>query len=142
MKIRIAKAEDYRDIHEVNEVALGYSYDLTKTKENLIRLVANPTQRIIVAEVQDKVVGYVHAADYDCIYADSLKNILALAVLPKYQKTGIGKSLLKAAENWALETGSKGVRLVSGENRQPAHLFYQACEYTLRKTQKNFIKFL
>lgn len=32
-------------------------------------------------------------------------------------------------EKWAKETGATGVRLVSGDKRVEAHIFYQKCGY-------------
>ena len=142
IEVRPAKAEDAQAIWKINEEALGYSYPLEKTKEKLAVLLHQPSQGLFVAWQGEQVVGYVHAADYECSYFDSLKNILALAVLPAFQKSGAGRLLMQAAEQWAKNTGSTGIRLSSGENRTGAHVFYQKCGYTMRKQQKNFFKAL
>jgi GNAT superfamily N-acetyltransferase len=87
-----------------------------------------------------EVVGYIHGCDYDCVYSDSLKDILGIAVDPAYQGRGIGRLLLSALEDWARQDGCAGVRLVSGFERHGAHQFYMRCGYTHRKDQKNFVK--
>ena len=71
---------------------------------------------------------------------DSMKNILGLVVDDKYQGQGVGKALLIKAEEWARESGSKGVRLNSAMRRKEAHKFYEKCGYHNRKDQKNYIK--
>lgn len=48
----------------------------------------------------------------------------------------IGKALLKASEERAGETG----RLVSGEGRTEAHVFYRALGYDRNKMQLHFKK--
>ena len=73
-------------------------------------------------------------------YFEPLKNILGIAVDPHFQRHGIGRALLRAAENWAEQTGAAGVRLVSGGERAGAHSFYRSCGYTCTKKQLNFKK--
>lgn len=138
--IREAVLEDNEAITYINKVSLGYDYPADKTKERLVCIFSKPENRLFVAVDDGKVVGYIHGANYDTCYMDSLKNVLALTVLPEYQGNGIGRMLLTRLEEWSREDGSLGVRLVSGMNRTEAHKFYAHCGYTLRKEQKNFIK--
>ena len=140
MMIREAILNDYMDLCSLNKSALGYDYPEDKTKEKLQLVLASPADKIFVAEFDGKVVGYIHLSDYEPIYFESLKNILALAVDENYRNKGIGRQLIQAGEAWAKETGSKGIRLSSGFSRTGAHQFYQHCGYTMRKEQKNFIK--
>lgn len=138
--IRPAAPEDAETLYAINRDAMGYDYPLEQTRQRLNAVLSSACDKLFVAELNGLVSGYVHAANYDCIYAPSLKNILALAVLPQAQGRHVGRRLLGAAEQWAKECGCSGVRLVSGFNRMGAHGFYLACGYTDRKNQKNFIK--
>lgn len=138
--IREAVIADYRGIYELNKEGLGYDYPIEKTKEKLQMVLNLPNDRIFVAVLDKNVVGYIHLSNYECTYADSFKNILAIVVAPELCGKGIGKALLSAGEKWAKEQGSRGVRLVSGFNREGAHKFYAACGYTHRKDQRNFFK--
>jgi len=138
--IRLAKIDDTEAIKEINQQAFGYEFDLAETQRQLIRILSKPEIRIIVAEVNQRVVGYIHGADYDCTYAKPLKNIMAIGVLDEFRGLGIGRRLLGEVENWAKVEGCVGVRLVSGYNRAVAHQFYLRCGYFDRKDQKNFIK--
>lgn len=140
--IREFTLDDAEAINLLNKNGLGYDYPVEKTKQKLAIIKSLSTNKIFVATIDSQVVGYVHASEYECSYSDSLKNILALVVNENYRKQGVGKKLMLAVENWAVNTNSIGVRLVSGFNREIAHKFYQQCGYTLRKEQKNFIKFL
>ena len=140
MEIRECLVTDYEDIYQLNKNAFGYEYDLEKTKSRLRNILKRSTDKIFVACVDKKVVGYIHGSDYECSYSDSLKNIMAIAVYEDYRGRGAGKALLNAIENWAKESNCCGVRLVSGFNRIEAHKFYLHCGYSLRKEQKNFIK--
>ena len=140
MTIRKATVNDYMDIWSLNKNSLGYDYPLNKTKDKLQFVLSLPADKIFVAEINNKVVGYIHLSAYECIYFESMKNILALAVDENYRNQGVGRQLIQAGEAWAKETGSKGIRLSSGFNRTEAHQFYRHCGYELRKEQKNFIK--
>ena len=140
MIIREAVISDYKDLCSLNKNGLGYDYPEEKTKEKLRLVLSLPTDRIFVAELDGKLVGYIHLSAYECIYFESLKNILTLVVDENYRHQGIGRQLIQAGERWAKETGSKGIRLSSGFNRTEAHQFYQHCGYTMRKEQKNYMK--
>lgn len=138
--IRLANVNDSEAIYRLNYDGLGYYYDKQKTAERLEHILTYTNDKIFIAQYNGEVVGYVHASDYECIYSDSLKNILALVVEKSKRDLGVGKALMTAVEQWAKESGSSGVRLVSGFNREKAHSFYQHCGYEHRKNQKNFIK--
>jgi len=140
LTIRAARDNDAEAIYLLNKYAFGYDYPLEKTRIRLHTILTTKRDKIYVALLNSRVVGYVHSSDYECIYNESLKNILALAVDEAQRGRGIGRALLQTVENWAKEDGSSGVRLVSGFNRHDAHNFYLSCGYTHRKDQKNFIK--
>ncbi len=135
-----AARDDFKRICELNRTALGYDYPEDKTLDRLKVVLGRPADRVFIAEYMGETAGYVHAADYECAYCDSLKNIMAIAVDERYRGLGVGRKLLEAAECWAKSCGCTGVRLVSGIARTDAHKFYLSCGYTLRKEAKNFIK--
>ena len=138
--IRDAVVEDAPAIAQLNRDGMGYDYPVERTREKLRACLGNPSHKILVAESEGVVVGYVHLEDYDTLYADSLKNILGIAVAESCRRQGVGKALLQAGEEWAASTGAAGVRLVSGESRKGAHAFYQTLGYTGNKLQRNFKK--
>lgn len=138
--IREVALGDAPSIHALNRDGFGYCFDPDATRQRLSAILAAPANRLFAADLDGVVEGYIHAADYDCSYAHPMKNILALVVDESSRGRGIGRALLAAAEDWARECGCCGVRLVSGFNRQEAHLFYKACGYHHRKDQKNFTK--
>lgn len=138
--IRDARLSDGPALTRLNETAMGYDYPLEKTEQRLAALITDPRNKLLVAEIDGAVVGYVHLVDYDLLYSDPLKNIMGIAVDSAYRRRGIGKALLDAAEAWARETGAAGVRLVSGESRTGAHAFYRSLGYQGNKMQLNLKK--
>ena len=131
IKIRPAVIADSGDICGLNARELGYDYPQEKTREKLEGLLESASDKVFVAECGGQVVGYIHACDYDVLYAPHMKDIM-----------GIGKALMSAAEQWAVETGAEGIRLVSGRTREGAHAFYRRIGFTGGKEQLNFKKYL
>ncbi len=139
--IRDCLIGDCIDIKLLNQNEMGYEYPLEAVEAKLEKLLRDCTHKIVVAVVDEKIVGYLHACDYDLLYAPPLKNIMGIAVSSDFRKKGIAKKLLNYAEQWARDTGADGVRLVSGASRTGAHAFYMACGYSCTKEQKYFIKY-
>ncbi len=140
MIIREAVQSDAQSIWQLNCDGMGYSYPLDSTRENLENLMQSASDKIFVAVMGNQVVGYVHANDYQLLYAPHMKNIMGIAVNKDYQHRGIGSALLRQVEHWARQTGAAGVRLVSGATRSGAHAFYHQCGYTGDKAQLNLKK--
>lgn len=138
--IRDARVEDAASLAELNKTEMGYDYPVDKTCEKLAALLKSGKDKILVAEWEGQVVGYVHLNDYDLLYAEHMKNIMGIAVSSSHRRMGIGSKLLTAAEAWAREGGAAGVRLVSGESRTGAHAFYRSLGYEGNKKQLNLKK--
>ncbi len=138
--IRECKPKDYMDIVLLNKNEMGYEYPAEDTQKQLKQLLNDSNHKIYVAIVADKIVGYIHANNYELLYAPYLKNIMGIAVSSDFRKNGIGKMLLNVVEKWAKDTGAYGVRLVSGSTRIGAHAFYTSCGYNGNKKQNNFKK--
>lgn len=141
-QIREGREADAPAICVLNREALGYDYPLENTEKKLRAILKSEADRIFVAEAENTVIGYVHACDYEVLYAPHMKNIMGIAVRRAYQRQGIGKALLEQVEIWAKETNAKGVRLVSGSTRKDAHSFYRRLGYSGGKEQLNFKKYL
>lgn len=140
VKIREAKIDDYTEIYKLNCNEMGYEYSEAKTKEKIEKILCSSRDKVFVAEVDNAVVEYIHANDYDLIYAPHMKNIMGIAVSSQYKKQGIGKMLLSAVEKWARQCNAEGIRLVSGAERSGAHEFYSRCGYIEDKHQIKFKK--
>lgn len=140
LEIRDAVCGDAPAIFHLNTVAMGYDYPQEETGRKLAALLADGRNKILVAEMAGKLVGYLHLVDYDVLYAEHMKNVMGIAVDPDCRRLGIGQALLTAGERWAKGNGGAGIRLVSGEERTGAHQFYQAMGYVCGKRQLNFKK--
>ncbi len=140
MTIRDAVISDAPALHRLNCGSMGYDYPEEKTAAQLEKLLNSGRDKILVAETDGQVVGYLHLVDYDLLYAGPMKNIMGIAVDPEHRRMGIGRALLEAGEEWAVVSGAEGIRLVSGEKRTGAHAFYRALGYEGSKMQLNLKK--
>ena len=92
----------------------------------------------MVVEEDDQVIGYAHAASYDCLYFPSLLNLLALAVAQDFQGQGHGRALMQALREEGKAAGYTGIRINSGISRSAAHEFYRCLGCSEKADQKRF----
>lgn len=140
IKVRECELEDIGTIFRLNSEEMHYEFSYEQTSDKLNALLNSTADKILVAEIDGEAVGYIHACDYDLLYAPHMKNIMGIAIFEKYKRRGAGRALLTAIEEWAAESGAEGVRLCSGEERTRAHEFYKSCGYSCGKKQLNFKK--
>ena len=142
--IRPAAAQDIDAIAALaGELGYPTSPDTIAAHLDRIRQAA-PSQpaAVLVAELQGcaDVVGWVHV----CIPADLVKtdvaDIWGLVVSSAHRGCGIGRTLMAAAEAWAIEHECRQVRLRSGSHRHEAHAFYQRLGYAVEKSQLTFAR--
>ena len=131
--IRASTLEDSEAINALNEYSLGYKYPLHETIVAMKRIIKAEDEIIYVAIVEDRVVGYVHANVYNTTFSNKMVNVMSIAVQKEWQRHRIGKTLLEYVEKWACEKGGDAVRIMSGEERIDAHLFYNKCGYNSYK---------
>ena len=134
---------DVEALSRINTQALGYSFSIEKTAQQLVKLIQDSHHFFIGFEdvKSHQLLGYVHAEVYQSLYSDPGFNVLALAVLPDQQGKGIGKILLQGLEEEAKRRGYAFIRLNSADYRTEAHAFYEHVGYSSDKLQKRFIKF-
>ena len=139
MIIRKADCQDYRAIWRISREDLGYECCSELVAQRLSHL-DGKREVVFVAEINNNIIGYIHAETYNVLYYESMVNILGLAVASEYRKNGVGRALLSEAEIWAKGLNIKIIRLNSGATRKEAHAFYRAMGYDNQKEQIRFIK--
>ena len=137
--VRIAHQDDVPRIVELT-AQLGYEISRDAADERLRRILVRPDDRFLVADDQSAVVGWLHAVVVDYIETGPFVVIAGLVVDKTMRKRGIGRALLSAAEQWAVERGCHVVRLWSSAARTDAHRFYERLGYAHIKTQFSFVK--
>jgi GNAT superfamily N-acetyltransferase len=119
---------------------LGYDLTEADAVDRLSRLLLRDDQQFLVADVDGRAVGWVHAVFAEYVDAEPFVLIGSLVVDRNHRRLGIGRALMDRAEVWAKQRGCSLVRLSSSATRTAAHLFYEGIGYTNIKTQYSFIK--
>ncbi|KQX44572.1 GNAT family N-acetyltransferase [Paenibacillus sp. Root444D2] len=140
--VREIRVTDYHDIYLLNQIFNPnlYFFSEEKVKEK-IEIITKKTKDIIyVYEQENEVIGYIHGSPYELLFSDSLVNILGFVVKEEYRNQGLGSMLIGRLEQWAMNNGFSGIKLLSHPTRLHAHQFYERRGYMFTKDQKNFIK--
>ncbi|MEE4240944.1 MAG: GNAT family N-acetyltransferase [Desulfopila sp.] len=117
---------------------LGYPVEADELKRNIQEIVKRGGT-LIIAEEERVIVGSV-CVMFDVRLAEGIyAEIVSLVVAASARGKGIGKGLVKKAEDWAKEKVHK-VRVRANEVRHDAHLFYESQGYTRVKKQRIYIK--
>ena len=117
---------------------LGYPLDEKELLFN-INMINQKNGIILVAELGRNVVGCLSAVINVTLAEGMFGEIVSLVVSKEYRGSGIGKCLVKQAENW-LKPKVEKIRIRANIVRLEAHKFYKALGYKEVKTQISFIK--
>jgi GNAT superfamily N-acetyltransferase len=88
------------------------------------------------------VAGWIHVQMTHLLEADPRAEIWGLVVAQAAQGTGAGRTLVEAAEAWAVGLGLGTMAVRSNTVRVQARGFYAHLGYTITKTQNAFRKSL
>ena len=139
VNIRTARLSDAADIARLT-THLGYDVESAALAERLARVLARSDQRLLLAELDGKAVGWLHAVVFEEIEAAPYAVIAGLVVDRSHRRLGIGRTLIAECEEWAKGQQCSVVRLWSSAGRTAAHRFYERLGYTNIKTQYSFVK--
>lgn len=132
------------DLTEVTHLAhqLGYPNSVEEVTVRFHEIINDPAYALFVAKT-DKVLGWIQINhEPKTLLIGPRADIAALVVDENSRSLGVGKALVKRAEDWARENGITLVRVKSNTKREAAHRFYQREGYTLAKTSHMFTKLL
>ena len=118
---------------------LGYSVDSDTTLETRIAAIRAQDGDVFVAERDGQVVGCINTI-IDIRLAEGITGeIVSLVVAEGERGMGIGKGLIKVAEEW-LDGRCDQIRIRANAKRANSHQFYERLGYNQIKQQKIFIK--
>lgn len=109
---------------------LGYPTDAAAVPASL-EAYDGPCSRVWVAVCEQGVVGFLSFHAIPLFHEPGmLGRITAMAIDPAFQRRGVGRALVAAAEAFAVECGCASMEVTSGDRREKdAHVFYQALGY-------------
>lgn len=140
MEFRRIKPEDYKDIHALNE-KMGYSYDAEKVYDRILSLLETGSDMITVAEVEGKVIGYIHGAPYETLYSDKLVNIVAFVVSDDYVGTEEIEEMYDVFEERVRKNGYKGLRMTANSDREHLHDSLMRHGFESHRDLKHYLKY-
>lgn len=129
--VRIASADDAPAVAGLL-TALGYPSPVERIERRIADCAASADTAVIVAELAPRVVGVISFHCIPLFHADgALGRITSLVVDPGHRKSGIGRLLVAAAEEFGRAHGCTRFEVTSGDHRPEAHAFYEHLGYQL-----------
>ncbi|MGG7142723.1 GNAT family N-acetyltransferase [Clostridium nigeriense] len=137
--IRKEETKDYEKVEKVIEESFKTAEFTDKDEHNLVRRLRKSAEFVkelsLIAEDNDRIVGHILLTKAFIKENNREFDTLALApvaVLPDYQKRGIGKSLINKAIEKAIELGYKSIVVLGHENYYPKFGFKKASDYGIK----------
>lgn len=139
MRIRPATAPDAAEIARLS-TELGYPASAGDVASRLVELLPSSSHFIAVAEDEAGLVGWVAAERRLLLESGERVELVGLIVDERARRGGIGRSLVDAAEQWALGRGLAVISVRSNIARAESHPFYERLGYRRTKTQHAYSK--
>ncbi len=129
--IREIERKDYLSVAKIWRDVLGISKATDETAiKTYEKMKSDDRYCTFVADVNGDVVGLATTVETLAIgYPNGYIKVNGLAVLPEFQRQGIGKLLMERVEKLARERGASLIGLASGFQRTGAHEFYEHLGY-------------
>jgi ribosomal protein S18 acetylase RimI-like enzyme len=136
--VRAAEAGDAMALAELMR-QLGYETSADEMERRIVAILSNPTYATFVAVRGGVVCGMIgicfhHSYEHN----DCGGRILALVVSETSRDRGIGRELIRAAEDWFTAQKVRRVALNTRFQREAAHKFYEKLGYV--KNGYRFVK--
>jgi GNAT superfamily N-acetyltransferase len=132
MKICNALKQDMESVYELSKkMATSFKVEHKSFKRSFLINLKNCDSIILVAKIDNKIIGYLLGFDHYAFYANGRVSwVEEVFVEDNCRKKGIGKKLMQCFENWAKQRGSKLIGLAT----RRASGFYKAIGYNRSAT--------
>jgi GNAT superfamily N-acetyltransferase len=120
---------------------LGYRASKAAIRARLKRMIDSPDDCLLVAEDSSgELAGWIHGFLSQLLESDYRVEIGGLIVGERWRRSGIGRRLVQAVEDWAVERGALELSVRCREERAESHKFYESLLFRYTKTQRVFRK--
>ncbi|MGM0834689.1 MAG: GNAT family N-acetyltransferase [Bacillota bacterium] len=136
---RIASTNDSLEIARLSS-QLGYSVEKDQVIERLNKILGQKDNVVFVAELTDKLIGWIHAHGRYLIESPPYIEIGGLIVDSNFRGRKIGKNLVEKCEEWSKLSGFKEIRVRTNETRLETLKFYANIGFENTKSQNVFKK--
>ncbi|WP_316345323.1 GNAT family N-acetyltransferase [Clostridium sp.] len=126
IEIREFCTNDILGICKLINLELGYKVSIEDLKNRIMQMQEESNYNIFIALQNNQVVGFIGIQiSLAFEISGKIMRIIALSISEKYQKQGIGRKLMQAAEEYGKMKQVTAVVLNSGLSREGAHKFYE-----------------
>jgi len=137
---RAAGPNDAPELARLSGV-LGYPADPHEMKTRLAHVLSEPDQHVAVIESRGgRLAGWVHVQRLVSLEGGERAELMGLVVDSEERRSGVGRALVAAAEEWARTQGVQKITVRSNLARADSHPFYEALAYRLTKSQHVYVK--
>lgn len=119
---------------------LGYECDPARMRRRIERLLAMADHGVWVAVDDDEVVACAHARLEVSLSSPPAVELAALVVSRDSRRSGVGRELVRAVEEWSASRGIYRVIVRSQTHRTDAREFYLKLGYVVNKEQSVFMR--
>ncbi len=141
LMIRKAIPADSARVAELSGT-LGYPVSAEVMQERLTRVLKLEKHVVFVADAKGEIVGWTHGAEQEILETGCVCEIWGLVVAENQRGRGVGRLLIQAIEQWALDRGLHEMSVRSNVIRPESHQFYERIGYERFKTQHAYRKTL
>jgi ribosomal protein S18 acetylase RimI-like enzyme len=133
MIVRDAQPSDVSAVHRLIG-QLADAPDEAAFHARFERVLATDDHRIVVADVDGKLVGVLHMFERPALEKLCEAVVQALVVDSEARSNGVGEALMHETEAWAQRRKLPSVSLYSRDDRRRAHAFYERIGYRIKAT--------
>lgn len=138
--IRQAVESDVAELARLTS-QLGYPVSEASIRVRMARMFGTANDRLLVAEVPGgELAGWIHGFLCQLLESDFRLEIGGLIVDERWRRSGIGRRLVQAIEDWAVESRASELSVRCREERAESHKFYESVSFRHTKTQRVFRK--
>ena len=125
--VRPAQPKDSDTVFALaREFASSFRVDEEAFRTSFVALMAEPNAHLLIAQIEEDVLGYVLAFSHQTFYANGpVAWVEELMVDANHRRQGIGQALMQSVEVWATERNCKLLALAT----RRAAPFYEARGY-------------
>ncbi|QSO52693.1 GNAT family N-acetyltransferase [Alicyclobacillus curvatus] len=139
MLVRRMQSNDIEQVSRLCE-QFGYPASQEEIEERFRHLQQMHEHQVFIVEQNTAIVGWIQAHGIHSLSSPPYVEIRGIVVDREYRQQGVGRLLMNAAEQWALEHEYSIVRLRSNAQRPESHQFYPKLGYERTKTQYHYQK--
>ena len=135
-----ARETDAAEIARLS-LELGYQTAVDQTRTALKQILSSHSYFAVVASAgAGRLLGWAVAERRLSLESGEFMELTGLVVSTSARRLGAGRSLVAAAEHWALKNGFSSIRVRSNIARTESHPFYERLGFERTKTQHAYKK--